>query len=185
MAFEIKLNLKAFFQKEVKNLRTQYRKLLTLKQGINYDQAPHNGPATIARKGKDHWMKDTGELYDNGFVIEARKLGMTIRASKKHHSGRSTYMGVPGGHVGQKPGVRRPRTEKRTHVSQKKVTYEQLFEWHNQKDYSGIFKARPGLYGGTPKGSRLETDLNKEVVRQLKSQMMKMGNKRINLKVSL
>ena len=181
MAFKVKfmdtmveINFREFLKREVKNLRTQYKTLLTKKQGVLEDPAPHNTPSTIARKGKDHWMKDTGELSDNGFVIESTDMMLRISASTAPHSGRSTYMGVPGGHAGQKPGVRRPRTEKRAHISKKPVTYEQLFSWHN-KGYSGIFN-------GFPNKSGFEIRQQKEFLRQIKEQTGNIKDRTIKLK---
>ena len=175
MAFHVKIkfNFKAFLYKEVKNLRAQYRRLLTMKQGIMKDPAPHNAPSTILQKGRDHWMKDTGELAKNGFVIKASAMSFSISASKERHSGRSTYMGVPGGHIGQKPGIQRPRSEKRTYVAKDPPTYEEIFQMHNQQGYSGIFN-------GFPKGSGFEKRAIAEAQRQINGLAMK--DQKIKLK---
>jgi hypothetical protein len=177
----VKLDFTAFFTKEAKTLISSYRRLLTQKKGVRMDPAPGNAPSVIARKGKDHWLMDTKDLYRNGFKSTASDYRLLVYASTDKHSGRSTYMGVPGGHVGQKPGVRRKRSETRTHQRRnvaKIPTYEQLFLWHNQKGYSGVF-------GQFPAGSTFPTRFQSELTRQMTPQIQKTLNRRITLKVKM
>lgn len=145
------------------------------------DTAPPNAPSVIARKGKDNWMVDTQALYKNGFKTFASKNLMRVFASDAKHTGRSTYMGVPGGHKGQQRGVQRPRTERRTHQRRntaKIPTYEQLFLWHNKEGYSGIFGQFPA---GSRFPSRFKTELNKQLNPQIKKEL----SRRIITKVQM
>lgn len=177
----IRLDFTRFFQDEAKKLVSSYRRLLTQKKGIRMDPAPSNAPSVIARKGKDHWMMDTGDLYKRGFRIFASRDTMRVYASDEKHSGRYTYMGVPGGHKGQRRGVRRPRTEKRTyqrHNTAKIPTFEQLFMWHNKNRYSGIF-------GQFPAGSRFPSRFKKELNNQLMPQLGDAFSKRYRIKIEL
>lgn len=175
----IKLDFTEFFLGEAKKLISSYRRLLTQKKGVRQDTAPSNSRSTAARKGKDHWMMDTQDLYKNGFKSTASSDRMVVYASDDKHSGRSTYMGVPGGHKGQKPYVRRARTERRTHQQSnaaKIPTYEQLFLWHNQKNYSGIF-------GHFPAGSKFPSRFKKELNNQMEPQVKKQYTRHIKMKV--
>jgi hypothetical protein len=181
MAARIKLDFTKFFQDEAKKLIASYRRLLTQKKGIRMDAAPHNADSTVERKGKDHWMIDTRDLYKNGFKSSASKDRMIVQASDEKHSGRYTYMGVPGGHKGQRPYVRRAKTQKRTYQKRniaKIPTYKQLFLWHNKKGYSGIF-------GQFPAGSRFPSRFKKELNRQLDPQFKNEFSKRIKTKVRM
>ncbi len=154
-----------------------YRNLLTTKKGILGDNAPSNAPSVIARKGKDHWMMDTGDLYKNGFMSDHGSMHLRIFASDKQHSGRYTYMGVPGGHKGQKRGVQRPRTERRImHGRGNQPTYEQLFLWHNKKGYSGIF-------GKLAHDSKFFKEFGKEAFYQAKDHLPKEIVMRIEAKL--
>jgi len=167
MISSVKFDFTNFFAHWKTQIIASYRRLLTIKEGVSGDKAPSNAPSVVARKGKDHWMKDTGELYNNGFESKHDKQTLQIFASKKPHSGRYTYKGVPGGHKGQSPYVRRARTE--TRIKQSKgphPTYEQIFMWHNQRGYSGIF-------GKLAKNSKFPRAFTKEAFRQCKDQLPK------------
>lgn len=150
------INLKSFFKKEIKrNIiggRNQgapsYKSLVyKLKKGILLDPAPSNALSTIKRKGRDHWMRDTGDLSQHGFGSWAKPHTMRVYASQKRHSGKSTYITKSG--------------KKRIRKSKKPPTYYQLFSWHNAKGYSGIFQQ-------LPKGSQFPKRMEKEILKQLK-----------------
>ncbi len=149
MAKQLSINLQPILEKEAKKLIASYRNLLTKKQGIEIDAAPSNAPSTKQRKDKDHWLIDTGETYRKGFKYRATKNTLLVFASGERHSGRRTYVGVPGGHKGKKRGVRRARTQKRIVRAKNPPTYRQIFSWHNKGlskggvMYSGIFQKWP------------------------------------------
>ena len=63
---QLKFNLRNFLAREGHTLIKSYQRLMQVKQGISLDPAPHNAAATIKRKGKDHWMVDTGKLKQIG-----------------------------------------------------------------------------------------------------------------------
>jgi hypothetical protein len=110
-----KLNLTALFIQEAKNLISAYKSLLTRRIGTRGDQAPPNKPSTIKRKGKSHWMVDTGNTKNKGFLSEVTRKTLTIFASKQRHKNRSD------------------------------VSYEKLFLLHNtaRGRYSGVFGQAP------------------------------------------
>ncbi|MDZ7821556.1 MAG: hypothetical protein U5N26_06945 [Candidatus Marinimicrobia bacterium] len=173
----MKFDFTDFFKYWSVQIIKSYRNLLTQKKGVQYDKAPSNEPSVQDRKGKDHWMVDTKELYGEGFKSHFTKDKLRVYASKERHSGRYTYMGVPGGHKGQKPYVRRARTERR--IKQRRgeqPTYEQLFMWHNKKGYSGIF-------GRLAKDSKFVKEFSREANKQIKTQLPKEMRKRINVKL--
>jgi len=143
MAERFAINMQPILEQEAKKLVSTYRKLLTKKQGIKKDPAPHNKPATIARKGKDHWLVDTGETKNKGFLFRAGSNYIIVTASNALHSGKYTYMGVPEGHIGQKKGVHRPHTQKRIMQGKKRIPYKRIFSYHNKQGYSGIFQKWP------------------------------------------
>jgi hypothetical protein len=83
-----KLNLTALFIQEAKNLISAYKSLLTRKIGTRGDQAPPNKPSTVKRKGKSHWMVDTGNTKNKGFLSDPQKTSLTIFASQQRHRNR-------------------------------------------------------------------------------------------------
>jgi len=164
-----KLNFSKFFQKEAKNLASQYKRLLSNKQGVmigtagRIDSAPHNRPFTIMKKGFDHWLVATGETRDKGILFKSGKWFMTVFASDKQHSGK--YM--------DKRKIREPGPD-----SPSPPTYKELFERHNTADgrYSGIF-------GGMPKGTAFFQRFQKEFERQLIPQIKKELKKTIKINI--
>ena len=110
---KIKINLKSFFEREAKILIKAYKNLMSRRQGVRLDSAPHNKASTIKRKGKDHWLVDSGNLRDKGFESKTTKISLEVYASRKPHKNRND------------------------------VSYEELFKLHNQKGYSGIFGELP------------------------------------------
>ncbi len=156
-----------------------YKTLITKKRGVRQDDAPSNAASTIAAKGKDHWMINTGETKRRGFKSISRPNSLTVFAPGQRHSGKRVYMGVPGGHKGQKAGVRRPRTERRIvkyNTKRPPPTYRQLFRWHNQEGYSGV-------YGQLPVNSRFNTRFSKEVIKQFKTKAPGILSRRIKVKI--
>lgn len=150
---KFQLDLTRFFEKECKTLIASYKGLLTRKQGIALDNAPSNKESTIKRKGKDHWLVDTGETRRKGFLSEANRLKMKVYANTAKHSGRSTYMTKSEG--------------KKIYVKKDPPTYEQIFLWHNTANdrYSGIFQMIPA---GSKLFERLDKEINKQVQDQIK-----------------
>lgn len=142
--FKPKINLKKFFRVEaIKNIigkpNTQfptYKSLLNKKKGIRLDSAPNNKEATRKAKGKNHWLVNTGNTMNKGFKFDAKPKSLRVFASKEKHS------------------------------LNKKVTYEQIFKWHNADRYSGIFQK-------LPVGSKFPERLVREVGKQIGPQMVK------------
>lgn len=167
----LSVNLKVFFDKEAKTIIASYKSLLTKKQGVSLDPAPKNAPATIRKKGKDHWLVDTGETRREGFAFITQPTRMVIYASGKKHSGRYTQMLVPEGGK-KKRGQWQIPTRKVIRQGKSKPTYRQIFRWHNQKGYSGIF-------GKLPVGSGFPKRFVAEVVKQLRPQIAEQTLKRI------
>lgn len=98
--FRPRINLKKFFTKEAtKNIigkpRTSfptYKSLMRMKKGIRLDKAPKNATSTIAQKGKDHWLVNTGSTMNNGFKFTAKPRSLRVYASgSKHPEGNVTY----------------------------------------------------------------------------------------------
>ena len=150
------INLKRFFLKEIKRniigtvgqSAPSYKSLVYKhKQGILLDSAPSNALSTIRRKGRDHWMRDTGDLAKNGFGFWAKAHTMRVYASQKRHSGKSTYITKSG--------------KKKIYKKKAPPTYYKLFSWHNAQGYSGVFQQ-------LPKGSQFPKRLEKELLKQLK-----------------
>ncbi|MDD5220151.1 MAG: hypothetical protein PHV11_06275 [Candidatus Bipolaricaulis sp.] len=157
----MKLDLTAFFQREARTIISRYKSLITQKRGVAMDDAPHNKPSTVKRKRKDHWMVDTGELNRSGFDFRVRPTELLIFASGKRHSGKRSYMTKAG---------------KRISYSNSHPTYRQLFKWHNQKGYSGVF-------GKLPTGSQFPKRLVTEIVAQLRPQMVTQLSRKIRIQV--
>ena len=150
------INLKSFFQKEIKRnivgttgqSAPSYKSLVHRhKKGVLLDRAPSNALSTIKKKGRDHWMRDTGDLAKNGFGSWAKKHTMRVYASQTRHSGLSTYVKKDG--------------KKVKHKKKNPPTYYQLFSWHNAQGYSGVFQQ-------LPKGSQFPKRMEKEIMKQLK-----------------
>ncbi|MCF7801088.1 MAG: hypothetical protein K9N34_03625 [Candidatus Marinimicrobia bacterium] len=139
----ITLDFTDFFRKEAPRLIGQYKRLLTVKRGIANDAAPPNAPRTIRKKGKDHWLVDTGETHDRGFDYRVQPKRLLIFASGKRHSGRYTQMLVPEGSKRQKGQSRIPSRKVIRQRPGTPPTYRQIFRWHNKKGYSGIFGKLP------------------------------------------
>ena len=173
----IKLNLTKTFNKESRLLVKSYKTLLTKKQGVRIDSAPANALSTIQAKGRDHWLKDTDETYNNVFKRRVGPMMFEVYSSETKHSGQKTYMGVKGGHKGKKRGVRRPRDQKRIVQSKSKPKYSQIMGWHNQAGYSGIFG------GKWPVGSKAPERIGKEIVRQAKKQVFAQIGRTIKLRL--
>lgn len=171
----IKLNLLKTFKKESLTLVRSYKTLLTKKRGVRQDDAPANALATIQNKGRDHWLKDTDETYNNVFKRRVGPMMFEVYSSESKHSGKRTYYGVKGGHRGKKRGIRRPRDEKRIIQSKSKPKYSQIMEWHNQAGYSGIFG------GMWPVGSKAPERIGKEIIRQARQQAIKQIGRTIKL----
>ena len=98
--FRPRINLKKFFTKEARkniigNPRTSfptYKSLMNKKKGIRLDKAPKNATSTIAQKGKDHWLVNTGSTMNNGFKFTAKPRSLRVYASgSKHPEGNVTY----------------------------------------------------------------------------------------------
>ena len=84
--------VKTFFTKEGKNLIRQYQRLITIGRGVKNDDAPHNKPSTVKKKGKDAWLQNTGETKKSGFKMRATDNRLLVFASGDRHSGgRATY----------------------------------------------------------------------------------------------
>jgi len=137
---QLKFNLRNFLAREGHTLIKSYQRLMQVKQGISLDPAPHNAAATIKRKGKDHWMIDTGKLKRSGFRMLTWPMRLKVYASTDIHT----------------------RGKKRD------VSYEDLFLWHNQghigKRYSGIFNKFPA---GSRFPERLSTEVYRQMRPQL------------------
>ena len=177
---QIKLNLQPFFHKEARLLRGQYRRLLTLKKGIRNDTAPRNKPSTILSKGADHWLINTGETRDKGIGFSRTRTGMSVYAKYAKHSGNRVYMGVKGGHKGQKRGVHRPRDQRRIVNSSAQATppsYTDLFIWHNKGGDRTAMYNRTERYSGIfqkwPVGSKFPDRLANAVRGQIKEHIIK------------
>ena len=172
----ITLNLKKVFDRESMILIRSYKTLLTRKRGVRQDDAPANALSTILNKGKDHWLVDTSETKTNVFKRRTSSLSMEVYSSESKHSGTRTYYGVKGGHKGKKRGVRRPREEKRIVKSKSRPKYSEIMQWHNQKNYSGIFG------GKWPVGSKAPERIGAEILRQAKKQAIQQIDRTIKLR---
>lgn len=120
--FKPKINLKKFFTKEAtKNIIGKpntsyptYKSLMRMKKGIKLDAAPPNKPSTVAKKGKNHWLVDTGKTMNSGFKFTAKPRSLRVYASSEKHS-----------------------------LKPKAPSFKNIFEWHNAERYSGIFQKLP------------------------------------------
>lgn len=157
----IKLNLLSFFAKEAKNLRTVYKRLLSNKRGIANDTAPSNAPSTVRKKGKNHWLIDTAETKNKGILYDAKNDGFKVYASDKTHSGAYLYKGQR---------KRRKNSE---------ISYREIFELHNQKNYSGIFGDE------LPAQSKFPDRFERELLRQIKPQLEKVLEKRVKIRLKI
>lgn len=137
---QLKFNLRNFLAREGQTLIKSYQRLIQVRQGISLDPAPHNADATVKRKGKNHWMVDTGKLKRSGFKVLAWPMRLKVYASTDIHT----------------------RGKKRD------VSYEDLFLWHNQghvgKSYSGVFNKFPV---GSRFPDRLSVEVYKQMRPQL------------------
>jgi hypothetical protein len=158
---KVRLNFKKFFTKEAKKniigspttSYPTYKSLMNTKRGINLDHAPSNALSTQKKKGKDHWLVSTGETMKTGFKFGAKPLKLIVFASGKKHSGKYLYGG--GSRVGK---------------AKNPPTIRQLFRWHNQQEYSGVFHK-------LPRGSQFFKRLAKEADKQVTKQLMKQVKK--------
>jgi hypothetical protein len=144
------LNLKAFFEKEAKNIVATQKRLLSNKKGVAMDFAPHNAVSTAKAKGFDHWLKATDETRKNAFQYETAPNRMTLYASDKPHSGKRMYKGQI------KQGKSHPK-------------FEQLIEWHTD-EYSGFYK---GIPAGSQFGERLKTEIHRQLDVTVKTRFKK------------
>ena len=140
------LDLRLFFSQATKTLIASYKNLLSKRQGVRLDDAPQNANSTIARKGKDHWLVETGETKNRGFLSRFTKTMMEVFASPQRHSGKT---------VG---GTTRKNAP----------SYEKIFGMWNTAGgrYSGIF-------GQVPANSRLFQRLDKEMNIQFQKHLTK------------
>jgi hypothetical protein len=145
------LKLIPFFTREARTFISTYKRLIMNRQGIDLDPAPSNKQSTINRKGFNHWMVETLALKNKGFKSSVHEMGFSVFASKEQHP--------------SSKGKKEP------------VTYEQLFTWHNQKHYSGVFGNR------LPRGSQFYQRLVKEVDHQLRPQIVKEFTQRIKVQL--
>ena len=158
---KVRLNFKRFFTNEAKKniigspttTYPTYKSLMNTKRGINLDHAPKNAKSTQKKKGKDHWLVSTGETMRTGFKFGAKPLKLIVFASGKKHSGRYLYNGGRGVGKAKNP-----------------PTIRQLFRWHNQEEYSGVFNK-------LPRGSQFFKRLAKEADRQVEKQLIKQARK--------
>ena len=82
-----KLDLTHFFINEAtRKLIPAQKRLIETKRGVSLDSAPHNKPATVKKKGFDHWLRDSGELKKNVFQYKASKTSLTLYASDAKHT---------------------------------------------------------------------------------------------------
>ncbi len=154
-----KLNFKKFFKHEAdRNIIgtpstpfPTYKSLMKRKQGVKLDKAPNNKISTIMKKGKDHWMVDTGNLMKKGFKRKATSHRLLIYASGSKHSGQFTYSG----------GTKKGRAKK-------PPTYRTLFRWHNMDGYSGVFNKLPV---GSQFYKRMEKDYYKQLEKIMEQEL--------------
>lgn len=151
---KLQFNLRPFLAGEGVKLISAYKRLMQVKQGVSLDPAPNNAPSTVRRKGKDHWMVDTGKLKRSGFKSQSWPMRLRVFASPEIHS---------------------IRTSKRSGKTWR-VTHEQLFLYHNQghpeKRYSGVFNKFPA-------GSNFPDRFSREVYRQMRPQLEREFMRRI------
>jgi len=174
----ITLDLTKFFRKEAPKIIGSYKRLMTMKRGILQDAAPPNAPATIRKKGKDHWLVDTGETKSKGFDYRVSSTRLLIFGSGRRHSGRYTQMLVPEGSKRVRGQSRIPTRKVIRQRPGTPPTYRQIFRWHNKQGYSGIF-------GQLPKGSRFYKRMWVEAHAQIKSQAGKILPERIKLRFKI
>ena len=162
---KIRIDLRKFFTREAKrniigNPNTSfptYKSLLNKRMGIKLDSAPDNDEKYSKLKGKNHWLVRTGETMNKGFQFKVGKRDLLIFASKKTHSGKGFRMTKSRGRVNTK--------------AKNPPTYEKIFQWHNKKNYSGVF-------GQLPIGSKFPKRLIAEVGKQILPNITK-GIKRV------
>jgi len=140
---KLHFNLRNFLAREGKTLITSYQRLMSIRQGVSLDPAPHNAPSTVKRKGFDKWMIHTGKLRRQGFKMQAWPMRLKVYAFTDVHS----------------------RGKKRS------VSYEDLFLWHNQghpgKTYSGVFDKFPA---GSRFPERMSAEVYRQMKPQLEKQ---------------
>lgn len=158
----LKLDFTIFFRAESKKIISSYKRLISIRRGVSNDNAPHNARSTQLRKGKDHWLIDTGKTKQRGFKSLVRKTRLLIYASGERHSPRRS---------------KHPRIGT---IAKPAPSYRQLFRWHGHgsehKKYSGIF-------GKLPAGSQFPKRFVKEGIRQIKPQIFKeLNGKRVRIK---
>lgn len=173
--FKFVVDFTQFFKREAeKNIigdetthSPTYRSLIArMKKGIRMDAAPGNDPETIKRKGKDHWLVDTGETIRKMFGVKASKYNLEVYAKDIKHSGRHSYFTKKGGRV-----IKTARAKNRP-------TYQQLMEWHNKDRYSGIF-------GQLPAGSQFPKRFAEEAKRQIIPQISAALSKNVKIQVKM
>lgn len=164
MAKQIKLDFTRFFQQEAPRLIGHYKRLLTIKRGVMNDNAPPNAPATIRKKGKNHWLVDTGETKTHGFDFRVKPKRLLIFASGNRHSGRYTQMLVPEGSKRKRGQSRIPTRRVIRQRNGTPPTYRQIFRWHNKEGYSGVF-------GALPLKSKFFKRMQADALRQVRAQL--------------
>ncbi len=137
------IKLKSFFERESTIFINQIKTKISQKKGIDNDPAPQNKPSTVKRKGKNHWLFDTGETKKNAFKKSASNTGFIIRLSNKRHS-----------------GTRNTPAGKRKYKT--KARYSDIMDWVGADErYSGAVLA-------FTKGSRFRDRLTRVTHRQVK-----------------
>lgn len=155
MAFKPKFDLRAFFDKESKTIRTEYKKLLSRGRGVLNDDAPRK-----KKNNRQPWLVNTGETRDHGIERKWNKHSATIFASGKKHSGRTRRITKAG--------------KVKTGQSKNRPTYYQLYSWHNKGISSASSETYSGIFGQLPIRSNFEKRLKEEIRRQSERELHRM-----------
>ena len=149
-------DLTKFFRAEAPRLRLAIKKNIASRQGYKGDRAPSNSTRQIngrssyvQRKGKNHWLVNTGETMRKGIAYEYGKTSMRIFARDDLHSGRQIINGKI---------VRRNSN----------TSYADIFD-KNVHDYSGPF----GINKGNRLLDRMEFEAGKQTIRYLMEELPK------------
>ena len=157
----LKVDFREFFTREAsRNLIPTLKKLMTQKRGVAQDPSPANAPRTVMRKGKNHWLVDTGETRRNAFRFAVRPDELLIYPGGARHSGKHTSHG------------------KIKHSKGPNPTYRDIFRWHNtgKGRYSGIF-------GKVPSRSDVFRRILKEYNRQVEPQILRLWKRDIDITI--
>jgi len=150
-----KIDLTRFFRREAPKLRKAIQKNIMDKQSYTGKPAPKNDDDYAIRKGRNHWLVNTGETMRKGIAYEYGKTSMKVFAKETEHSGKQRLNGK----------VRRYPT---------RFTYKNIFEEHTT-EYDGVF----GINKGDRLWDRMLFEASKQTVRFLQKEL---PNK-INLKL--